>query len=140
MAVTARSIFDNFSKAHPEDSILVYKFTTPGGASYYFGTQLLNINLGGSEWLRAYKLSESHGFYMNSDVIKSKAFPFVYDTRSITDSERRRTVLRDSLKNIFPNHYVNVFIFDGAWSRNNLSKGAVAFMNEYGSDVDIVLS
>jgi hypothetical protein len=140
MAVTAQGVFDNFKKAHLEDHILVYKYTASGGACSYYGTELLHINLGGNERLRAFKLSESKGSFMNPNVIKSKAFPFVYDTRSITDSERRRTVLRDSLKNIFPNHYVNVFIFSGAWSRNTRSKGAVDFADEYGADVDIVLS
>ncbi|CAF1159078.1 unnamed protein product [Adineta ricciae] len=140
MAVTAQSIFDNLKAAHPEDNLVVYKYTRPGGASSYFGTQLLNIDLNDDEVLTAYKLSESSGPWMNEAEIKSKAFPFVYDTRSVTDNGRRRTILKVSLKVAFPNHYVNVFIFGSGWSRNNRSKGAAAFKNEYGSDVDIVLS
>ncbi|UJR24097.1 hypothetical protein I4U23_027064 [Adineta vaga] len=140
MTVTAQSIFDTFRKANPDDSILVYKFTAPGGTGNFFGNQLLHINLNGDEWLKAYKLSKSSGSYMNPDEIKAKAFPFIYDTRSITDTTRRRDILKNNLKIVFPDHYVNVFIFNKGWSRNNRSKGATAFKKEYGSDVDIVLS
>ena len=77
---------------------------------------------------------------MNSDIIKAKAFPFVYDTRSITNDSIRRDRLFASLANIFPDHNVNVFIFNNTWSRSCCSKGSAAFKNEYGSTIDIVLS
>jgi hypothetical protein len=134
MVVTAQGIFDNFKRAHPDDSILVYKYTAPGEACSCFGAELLHINLEGSEWLRA--------------------------SKSVTGSSRRRDLFKKSLKYVFSDYDVNVFTFQDDWSRNFAfqddwsrnfnfqddwsrkinSKGAVFFRNEYGSDVDIVLS
>ena len=140
MASSPQSIKENFMKAYPNDLILVYKYTPPGGAGSYNGTKLLETKVQSGETLKAFKLTRSGGPNMNSDEIKAKAFPFVYDTRSITNDERRRDLLQASLKNIFPNHNVNVFIFNDGWSRSCCSKGSVAFKNEYGSTIDIVLS
>ncbi len=77
---------------------------------------------------------------MDSDDIKSKAFPFVYDTKGETDLGKRSDKLKASLTNVFPNHNVNVFIFGKTCSRSNYSRGATLFMNDYGSNVNIVLS
>ena len=140
MTASAEEIFDNLRKAHPNDSILVYRYTAPGGCGTYSGDQLLHINLGGDVWLEAYKLKESSGSNLDKDEIKVKAFPFVFDTKGITDSAKRRDSLKSSLSKVFPNHNVTVFIFKSSWSRKNRSSGAVSFQNEYGSDVDIVLS
>ncbi len=72
---------------------------------------------------------------------KLKHFLFVYDTKSETDDVKRHDSLRDSLKNIFPNHYINVFIYHKRWTRSHTNiKDAAYFTKEYGSDVDIVLS
>ncbi len=140
MAATAKSIFDNFRRAYPDDSILIYTFTPPGGAGSFNGIKLLETTLEGGESLRVFKLTKSSGFHMNPDEIRVKAFPFVSDTGSMKDNTKRRDCLVASLKNIFPDHNLNVFIFGSTWSRYNHSRGAVGFRNEYGPDVDIVLS
>ena len=140
MTSTAESIHDNLTAAHPEDSILVYKFTAPGGCNSHYGTKLLAIELANNEWLHAYQLSKSSGSYMTQEEIRYKAFPFIYDTRHVTNIRSRLDLLKKSLRKVFPDHYVNIFIFRDGWSRRCNGKGSVAFKYEYGSDVDIVLS
>lgn len=140
-SVTATSIHENFHKAFPNDIILVHKYNTPGGTGSFYGNQLLKVQLEDRDWLRVYKLSKSSRPVMNSAEIKRRAFPFVYDTQRIRNPERRRDVLRNNLKNILPDHYVNVGIFGRGWSRySRNTKGVAYFDKEYGTDIDIVLS
>ena len=79
---------------------------------------------------------------MSSDEIKVRAFPFVYESRNVTDGKQRREFLKQKLTAMFPNHYVNLFTFnDGYWSRySNSTKGTTYFADSYGSEVDVVLS
>ncbi len=73
---------------------------------------------------------------------KLKHFPlFMIQKNETNVVKKRRDKLRNSLKNIFPNHNVNVFIFIKGWRciATN-SKGAVYLTKHYGSNVDIVLS
>ncbi len=141
MSVIADNIMENYKKAYPSDTFVVHKFTAPGGCGWRHGYQLLRIQLVDNDWLDVYKLIQSSGSVLNSDDIKTKAFAFIYDTKDQTDDEKRRESLYDSLKNVFPNHYVNVFIFTKQWSWNvNNSKGSVSFTDKYGSDVHIVLN
>lgn len=133
-------IYDNLIKAYPSDYFVVYKFTAPGGASHYSGTQLFDLKVSDGDWVQAYKLNASSGPSLTAEEVKQKAFPFVYDTKGITDNGNRRDKLRDNLKSMFPNHNVTVFIFGHSWTRTGRSKGATSFKNEYGSDVDIILT
>jgi hypothetical protein len=140
MTVTDETIVNNFRTAYPNESILIYKYRAPGGTGIFHGVKLLEVKLHNEEWLTIYKLKKSSGTYMNSDDIKFKAFPFICDTQSETDPNKRRDKLKTSLKNVFPNHHVNVFIFCKNWTGSSYSCGATSFRGEYGSDVDIVLS
>lgn len=140
MAVTAREIRDRFLKAYPDELIVVYRYAAPGGCCSCLGIQLLGINLGGNEWLDMFKLHKSAGACVNEEEITSKAHPFVYETRDIRDHRRRRDILKNNLKNVFPNHYVHIFLFKARWTRSSQNKGAASFRNDYGHDVDIILS
>ena len=137
----AESIIANFKRAYPNDSIVAYEFKS-GGAGSFSGEQLLDISLNNGSFLKVFKLSKSSGVSMDSDQIKVKAFPFVYETTHITDGARRRDILKNKLGAMFPNHNVNVFIFnDSNWSRNNINtKGSTYFEKSYGSEVDVVLT
>ena len=138
--MSATDIVDAFKKAFPDDTILAHTFKS-GGASSFTGEKLVDVQLKSEEWLRIFKLSRSSASYLSGDEIKVKVFPFVYDTKNINDSERRRDILKDKLKILFPQHNVNLFIFNGScWSRSsNNTKGIAFFEKEYGSEVDIVL-
>ena len=140
MTVSPVNIRDSFSAAFPSATIYVCKYRAPGGACSFYGNQLLHVKLDDGDWLTVYKLSDSSGYNMNGGVVKQKAFPFVYDTRNITDSEIRRNRLRDHLKNIFPDHNVNVFIYGNVFENAYHSKGKACFSNGYGSRVMVVLS
>ena len=133
-------IVASFQKAYPDDTILFYKFKS-GGASSYYGERLLKVKLDDGYFLQIIKLLKSSGELMNSDDIKTKAFPFVYESKNEINDIQRRDTLREKLKNMFPKHYVNVFIFnDSDWSRyGNNTKGGTYFTKEYGSEIDVVL-
>ncbi len=132
---------ENYKKAYPSDTFVVHKYTSPGGCGLYRGHHLLRIQLVDNDWLDVYKLKQSSGSVLNSDEIKSKAFPFIFDTKGQTDNAKRRDSLNDSLKNLFPNYNVNVFIFEKQWSESMSNiKGSASFTNEYGSDVHIILN
>ncbi|CAF3553043.1 unnamed protein product [Rotaria sp. Silwood1] len=92
------------------------------------------------DYLEVFKLWRSSVCSMDSDEIKSKAFPFVYDTKGQTDTETRRDSLKASLQKIFPNHGMNVFIFSKSWYYRTYTKGSASFEKEYGTDVLVVLS
>jgi len=141
MNVTTENIIQNYKKAYPSDTFLVYKYSAPGGYGWCYGVLLLQVQLNDHDWLEVYKLSSTSAPVINSDRLKAKAFPFIYDTKNQTDVKQRRISLRDSLKNIFPEHDVNVFIFPSDWSYSVTNcKGSVSFIKEYGYDVHIVLN
>ncbi|CAF2786702.1 unnamed protein product [Rotaria sp. Silwood2] len=140
MPSTTARIRDNLETAYPNDIFFVCKFAAPGGASSYEGQVLLNQQLEDGDWLRIYKLSKSSGPMMNNVIVKHIAFPFVYDTKGIINNEARREILHHSLKTLFPHHNVNVIIFNEPWESASCAKGCVSFINEYGSDVCVILS
>jgi len=141
MGDSVEDIINNFTKAYPSDAFVVCKFAGGGGASSPCGTHLVRVQLKDNDWLDIYKLTSSSGPTINDSDVKAKAFTFIYDTKSETDSEKRRDSLRDSLKTVFPEHNVNVFIFVPPWNANARNHKAHAwFIKEYGSAVYIVLS
>ncbi|CAF1036747.1 unnamed protein product [Rotaria sordida] len=140
MTVSAARLRNIFQTAYPNDYFYVCKFTAPGGSSSYEGQILLNVQLGDQDWLRVYKLSKSSGLPVNTDDIKRKAFPFVFDTKGITNNEKRRDRIRNSLRSVFPHHHIHVIIYNDAWESASSAKGSASFMNEYGSDVCVILS
>lgn len=117
----------NYETAYPLDTFVIHKYTPPGGAASFHGYLLLYIQLADNDCLDKY--------------IRKKAFASIYRTKSETNNDLRRASIKSSLKTIFPNHYVNVFIFSNAWTgcaRNH--KGYENFLANYGSDVQIVLN
>ncbi|CAM4808231.1 unnamed protein product [Rotaria magnacalcarata] len=118
-ASTAAEIRDNYKKANPDDSVLVYKFAAPGGCGNYHGTLLSHVKLDDGEWLKVIKLQKSNGSNLNEDEIRTKALPFIYDTKDEKESEKRRDRLKNSLRDVFPDHHVSIHIFSGAWSRSS---------------------
>ena len=141
MSSSTENIINNFTEAYPSDIIVVQKYKAPGSCHSMYGTLLVRIQLKDDDWLRIYKLTSSSGHIISESAIKAKAFPFVYDTKSETDIEKRRDSLSASLKTVFPQHNVNIFIFCSTWQADwKNCKGATRFMKEYGSDVLIVLS
>jgi hypothetical protein len=134
-------ILASFKRAYPNDSIVIYKFKN-GRASSFLGERLLKIKLDNGYFLQIVKLSTSSGGHMSSDEIKAKAFAFVYESKHEKDDVKRRDLLRDKFKVLFPDHLVNVFLFsDSDWGRyaNNI-KGGTFFEKDYGSEVDVVLN
>ncbi|CAF3997721.1 unnamed protein product [Rotaria sp. Silwood1] len=131
MPVTAESITGNFQKAYPNDALYVCKFRTSGGYGLFYGTQLLNVQLENKDWLTVFKLEKSSAVSIDDDIVKQKAFPFVYDTKGIIDNEARCVRLRNSLKTVFSNHYVNIFIYNEAWEYNGLASGFADATNKY---------
>ena len=141
MGDSVDDIINKFKETYPSDAFVVCKFTAPGGTSSYHGTCLADLKLNNDDWLHIYKLTSSSEPTISDNDVKAKAFPFVYDTKSETSSEKRRDSLRDSLKTVFPEHNVNVFIFGRSWNANARNhKAHTWFTKEYGSDVYIVLS
>ncbi|CAF0976549.1 unnamed protein product [Rotaria sp. Silwood1] len=140
MPHTTSRIIDKLQAAYPNDIFYVCKFSPPGGASSYEGQLLLNVPLQDGDWLRIYKLSQSSGPPVNNDIVKHIAFPFIYDTKSITNDEARVKRLCHSLQTLFPLHHVNVIVFNEPWESSSCAKGCVSFMKEYGSDVCVILS
>jgi hypothetical protein len=139
--MTANDIKANFMRAYPTDSIVVYKFKS-GGFGSYNGEKLLDVTLDNGYNLRIYKLLKSSGAHMNTEEIKAKALPFIYESRNMIDDGQRHTILQNKFKTMFPNHYVNVFIFNGSdWARqSNNTKGSIYFEKDYDSEVDVVLN
>ncbi|CAF4095560.1 unnamed protein product [Adineta steineri] len=138
---STKYIVESFKQAFPNDIIVAYKFKS-GGAGWFYGTRLLRVNLKDGYWLQIYKLSKSAGNYVTSDEIKSTANSFINKTKGEVDNIKRRDILWNELKNAFPSHYVNIFIFDDSdWTRNGQNtKGSAYFEKNYGSEVDIVLT
>ncbi|CAF1110381.1 unnamed protein product [Adineta ricciae] len=138
---SAEYIKTTFQEAFPNDAILVYRSTT-GGWGRFIGKKLLGVQLKDDYWLEIFKVSQSTGETMTSDAIKSIANDVITETKSETDNVKRRDVLHEKLKALFPNHNVHVFLFnDSHWSRSTHShKGAAYYEKDYGSEVDIVLS
>lgn len=134
------TVIDNLKKAYPKDSFVVYKAANDWSTRYY-GHTLLNFQLKDGQWLCVLKLSSSSGPAVLEDDIKTKAFPVVFSTKSVTNATQRCKELHDQLKAIFPQHRINVFVANSAWSgyEHNV-KGSKTFANQYGSDVDIVLN
>ena len=140
MDVTVETVIENFKKAYPSDTFLVY-ISSGGGTTSFYGTCLLHVKLDGEQWLDVFKLSQSSGISMTGEDVKAKAFPFVYDSKSESDVTIRRDILRNRLKSVFPNHHVNIFVCTTGWRRNSSNiKGSAFFQKEYGSTVDIILS
>lgn len=140
MAMTTNDIRDSFRMVYPNDLFYVCKHASSRGASSYYGSLLLYVELYKGDYLSVYKLSRSLGPIMSSDEIKQKAFAFIYDTRNITNDVLRRDQLRRSLRPLFPKHNVNVFIFDKHWDCASYDRGNAVFKYQYGSDVCVVLS
>lgn len=136
-----KSIMENFKRAYPSDTIVAYKHKK-GGAGKYCGHKLLEVTLNDGFNLKIFKLTKSSGAWMSSDEIKVRTFPFVYESRNVTDGKQRREFLNQKFTAMFPNHCVNLFTFnDGYWSRySNSTKGSTYFKDGYGSEVDVVLS
>lgn len=140
MSVCVSSIRDNLRATYPDDFFCVSKCTPPGGACWYYGTILIEAQLKDGDWLRVYRLAKSSGHRIDNNEVKQKALPFVIDTKHITNEEKRRDQLRDSLKSVFPQHHVNIFIFDRKWESAYTNKGHASFSGEYGSLVSIILT
>ncbi|CAF0833320.1 unnamed protein product [Adineta steineri] len=138
---STKYIVESFKQAFPNDTIVAYKFKS-GGAWLCYGTRLLRVNLKDGYWLQIHKLSKSAGNYVTSDEIKSTANSFINKTKGEVDNIKRRDILWNELKNAFPSHYVNIFIFDdNDWTRNGQNtKGSAYFEKNYGSEVSIVLT
>ena len=141
ISVITKDIISNFQKAYPEDTFLATTHTLSGTASRFQGHLLVCTQLADKDWLDIYRLSTSSGSVLSSYEIKRRAFPFIFDTKSETDKEKRRDSLRDSLADAFPEHNVNMFVFPTYWSwAVTNSKGFVTFTKHYGSDVLVVLN
>lgn len=138
---SAEYIKKTFQEVFPNDAILVYRSTT-GGWGRFIGQKLLGVQLKDGYWLEIFKVSQSSGEIMTSAEIKAKADGLITETKSETDKVKRRDILHEKLKALFPNHNVHVFLFgDSLWSRSTHSnKGAAYYEKDYGSEVDIVLS
>jgi hypothetical protein len=140
MNVTAEEIINNFKLVYPDDSILVYK-AEKGWSHWYHGRRFVKVTLEDGQWLLIYKLLKSSKSDISSEEIMTKAFPFVFDTKSEKDPVKRRDALRDQLQKVFPDHHVSVFVTPGVWQRgsNNIT-GSASFIKEYGTNVDIILN
>ncbi|CAF1267683.1 unnamed protein product [Adineta steineri] len=138
---STKYIVASFQRAFPNDTIVAYKYKN-GGTGWFYGTILLEVKLIDGYFLRIIKLSKSAGNYVTSDEIKSTANSFINKTKGEVDSVKRRDILSNELKNVFPSHYVNIFIFDDTdWTRNgHNTKGSAYFEKNYGSEVSIVLT
>lgn len=137
----ANIIIDNFKMAFPGEVILAHTFKT-GGACSFTGQKLIDVQLKDGSWLRLFKLNKSSADQVHGDDIKVKLFPFVYDTKSMTDGEQRRDLLKEKLKVLYPQHNIHIFVFgDGLWARYSVNtKGNAYFAKEYGSEIDVILS
>ncbi|CAF0774773.1 unnamed protein product [Adineta ricciae] len=141
MDVDIGEIVTNFKKAYPNDDFLVQKHKPCTSAGRYHGDTLLDVKLEVGECLTIYKLEKSSGSAsINSDELKSKAFPFVYDTKSETDIEKRHDLIRTSLKNLLPNYRVHTFIFTENCVHAGYYKACASFKKEYGSDFIVFLT
>lgn len=131
----------SFGKAFPDDTFIAYKYKYRGEASYS-GIKLLDVLLKDEYRLSIYKLSRSKGKSMGSKEIESIANDTIMETKDELNRSKRCDILRKKLKSLFPTHNVNVFLFeDGDWARDSRNiKGTVFFVNNYESDIDIVLS
>ena len=140
MAVNLGDIRDNFRKAYQNGSVYVGKYA-PGNRHWLcYGDNLLEVKLADGDWLHIHKLFDSSGSGMNDDIVKEKAFPFVYDTKSITNTVTRCNRLSEHLKNIFPDHYVSVFVYNDYFTYSGFCKGLAYFTNGYGSSVAVILN
>eukprot|EP01124_Arcella_intermedia_P016966 TRINITY_DN23594_c0_g1_i1.p1 TRINITY_DN23594_c0_g1~~TRINITY_DN23594_c0_g1_i1.p1 ORF type:complete len:140 (-),score=25.28 TRINITY_DN23594_c0_g1_i1:27-446(-) len=136
------TIAATFKEAFPNDTIVIYVFSS-GGSSSFKGFLLLDtLQLKDGNMLHILKLNQSSGEWMSSDDIKVRAFPFVYESRHITDNNRRRNLIKEKLDRQFPNHNVTVTVFNNSdWSRkSHNTKGATFFEKDYGTEIDVVLS
>ena len=85
-----------------------------------------------------FKLSESSAAIVKDEEIKYKVFPFIYETQNVTDNVKRRSIITEKIKVLFPQHYVNVFVFnDESWSRHSFgTKGRTYSQSMNGIEVD----
>lgn len=140
MAINIQHIRNSFKAACPEGLFYVCKHAKPGGSGSYYGKYLLELELKDEDWLIVYQLSRSSGSIMDDNEVRQKVFPFIDNTRTILDITVRRDLLRDALKYVFPNHNVNIFIYEKDWQNAYYGKGSASFIDECGLDVCIVLS
>ncbi|CAF1508829.1 unnamed protein product [Adineta ricciae] len=134
-------IIAKFHEVFPNDTIVAYKYKS-GSAEWFYGTKLLDLQLKDDYWLRIIKFSTSVGESMTTDHVQLRATPYILKTKAETDGSKRRDILRDELKTAFPNHFVNVFIYnDNDWTRSSRNaKGTAYYEKNYGTEVDIVLT
>lgn len=140
MSDTVTDILETFRVIYPNNLFYVCKCTAPGGGSWYSGQKILLVQLKDGDWLAVHRLTKSWGLPMSNKDVEQKVLPFIADTKDITDSETRCNQLHDDLTSVFPDHHVNIFIYEDSWQNAYYSKGSATFTNEYGSDVCIVLS
>ena len=135
-----KTIKSNFMKAFPNDTILIYKFKSACAGTYH-GVRLVSVTLKDGYYLKIYKLSKSAGEWMTEHQIKTKGLDLVEKTSNETTMTKRRNILKEKLKILFPNHYVTVFVFSGSsWARDSFNIKGTAYFEKYGSEVDIILS
>ncbi len=131
----ASKVAQNLKHAYPGDTFLAISVTP----NKNFGWNILDF--GG--W-RVYKLAESNGNSISDDQVKEKALCWMFDSKSITDVEKRKNFIYEKMKNIFPAHKVNVFLFRESDSilyyLTNSSKGTAFFEREiYGHALLVIL-
>lgn len=135
-----KTIRDNFRSIEHDGLFYVAEFKRPGGEGSFYGRQLMMVPISNERWLMAFQLFSRNKTTINDATVQQKAFPFVYDTKSMTNNQERANSLANSLRPIFPEHYVNIFIYNGNWNDSFNGKGSANFSREYGSNVHIILT
>lgn len=134
------TVLNAFKESYPQDSFVVVKGAF-NWRSHFQGKTLLYVQLEDKEYLHIGKLETSSGAKLSKIDVKSKAFPFVFQTKDIKTAGERCLKLNDQLKPIFPHHKLYVFVGNSTWNRQSHNiKGEVTFRKQYGTDVDIILT
>ena len=137
---TEVTVLNTFKEIYPQDAFVVVKGAF-NWRSHFRGKSLLYVKLENKEYFHIGKLEISSGAKLNKIDVKSKAFPFVFQSKDIKNVSERCFKLRDQLTPIFPHHKLYVFVANSTWNRlSHNIKGEVTFRKQYGSDVDIILT
>ncbi len=131
----AKSVVSNLTAAFTNTNNIF--LTVPQVRCSYNGKTIMDF--GG---YRVYSLNCSSGASISNDEVKQQSFCWVYESKHITNQAQRREFLFEKIKHNFPNHNVNVFVYNPSDSLDyyfTKSKGMAFFDRTYGDAVLIVL-
>ena len=136
----AEEIRDNFSKVYPNDSFQIIHSSNYCVSSFN-GDLLLKVKTEDDQYLLILKMRVSNGPKITNNEVFEKAFPWIYQSKSNDDVDKRRDFLKEKLSNTFPQYNIIILMFKTGYSWSApyaRAKANAVFSKDYG-DHDIII-